>query len=131
MPPEPTAAAGGPENHPDWVPPEALQQLAQTGSARVVAELLDDFRRDVTARLLQLRRAIDHNDGPAIRIQVHSIKGSAAQMGADRLAAACLQLELDMVRGVRNVTAADVESIQALFDEVSAAIARHPLSSPP
>ena len=94
----------------------------------MVAELLADFCNDAARRLLRLRAAIDRNDAAAMKIEVHSIKGSAAQMGAERMAAACQRLELAVVRGAPAITPADADLIGTLFDEVSAAIGRHPLS---
>jgi HPt (histidine-containing phosphotransfer) domain-containing protein len=116
-----------PENRPGWVLPEVLEHLARGGSADLVAEIMDDFRTDVAARLAKLRLAVERNDGPGIRIEVHSIKGSAAQMGASELAAACLKLEIDAGADPSSLAAPQVEAIQALFDRVCLAIRRHPL----
>ncbi|MGO9257738.1 MAG: Hpt domain-containing protein [Bryobacteraceae bacterium] len=122
--PVPTDA---PESRPGWALPEALEYLAQSGAANLVTEIMDDFRTDVAARLLKLRQAVADNYGPGIKIEAHSIKGSAAQMGASDLAAACLKLEIDAGPDKWSLAGPQVEAIQALFDQVCLAIGRHPL----
>ncbi len=117
-----------PGNRPPWVVPEALEHLARTGAADLVAELLDDFRTDVAARLERLRGALATGDAATVKMEVHSIKGSAAQMGAGDLAAACRKLEVDAGADGWNLAGARVDTIQAEFDKVSADIGRHPLS---
>jgi HPt (histidine-containing phosphotransfer) domain-containing protein len=125
--PKPVPSTGASENRPGWVLPEALEYLAQGGAANLVTEIMDDFRTDVAARLLRLRQAVARNDGPGIKIEAHSIKGSSAQMGASDLAAACLKLEIDAGADKESLAGPQVEAIQALFDQVCLAIGRHPL----
>lgn len=85
----------------------------------------------MTARLTRLRQAVEEGDGAAQKIEAHSIKGSAAQMGAEDLAALCTRLETEADAGEWRLTFAQVDALQALFDRLSAAIARHPLSRKP
>jgi len=125
--PKPVLSTGSQDNHPAWVLPEALEHLAQGSDAELVAEIMDDFRTDVAARLANLRGAVVRNGAPTIKIEVHSIKGSAAQMGAMELAAACLKLEVDARRDSLAFAGPQVDAIQTLFDEVCLAISRHPL----
>ena len=116
-----------PGNGPPWVLPEALEHLARTGATDLVAELLDDFRTDVAARLERLRGALATGDAATMKMEVHSIKGSAAQMGAEDLAGACRKMEEDADADGWNMAGAHVDTIQGEFDKVSAAIGRHPL----
>jgi two-component system sensor histidine kinase/response regulator len=113
--------------NPAWVLPETLEHLAQGSEAELVAEIMGDFRTDVGVRLLNLRQAVARNDISVIKIEAHSIKGSAAQMGAPELADACLKLEIQARTNSVSDAGSQVETIQALFDEVSLAIQRHPL----
>jgi HPt (histidine-containing phosphotransfer) domain-containing protein len=127
--PKPPSSSAAPENPPGWVLPEALEHLSQSGADSLVTELLGDFRADVAARLLRLRQAVARNDAATIKIEVHSIKGSAAQMGAAGLAAACRQVEIEARTGQGSLTEAQLDGLQALFDEVCRDIGRHPLGS--
>jgi HPt (histidine-containing phosphotransfer) domain-containing protein len=115
------------DTRPGWVLPEELQQLAQIAGSDVVRELLGDFCTDVANRLLSLRQAVAGHDRTTMKIGVHSIKGSAAQMGAADLAAACASLESGSSAAEWTLADAQVDQIQALFDEVLLGIARHPL----
>ena len=119
-----TGASG---SAPVWELPEALDRLVRGGDAALVAEIMHDFGADATARITRLRAAIVRGDAPAVRIEAHSIKGSAAQMGAIQLASACQALELDARAGSLERAAPQLGTIQALFDEVNGAIMRHPL----
>ena len=77
----------------DWALPDTLRELASLGDRETVAEVLMLFQTDTGARLGTIREAITANDRPRVRAQAHSLRGSAAQMGACALADACLVLE--------------------------------------
>jgi histidine phosphotransfer protein HptB len=93
----------------------------------MVAEILKDFRADGAVRVARLRNAVARGDPAAVREEAHSIKGSAAQMGAAELAAACQILESDARAGSLGDARAQLETIESLFDAVNRAIGRHPL----
>ncbi|HWD00194.1 MAG TPA: Hpt domain-containing protein [Candidatus Sulfopaludibacter sp.] len=78
-----------------WPLPEALQQLATDGGAALVIEILDLFVSDTCRRLRSLREALERGDPVRLKAQAHAVKGSAIQVGADSLAALCLELELN------------------------------------
>jgi HPt (histidine-containing phosphotransfer) domain-containing protein len=124
---EPKSPLNTDDQRPGWVLPEELQHLVQIAGADVVRELLGDFCTDVGNRLLSLRQAVARDDRTTMKIGVHSIKGSAAQMGAADLAAACGKMEIGFSTGEWRISNAQVDQIQALFDEVLTGIARHPL----
>jgi len=127
MGPKPTDKTDMPENSPDWVLPEALRHLAAEGEAELVGELLGDFRADVAARMLKLRAAVARRDPVVVKAEAHSIKGSAAQMGAAGMAEACLALEMDTRAGSLENADSQIETIQTQFDRVCGAMAQHPL----
>lgn len=111
-----------------WSPPDSLRDLAQRGFANLVSEILDDFRTDVAARLVKLRQAVIARDITIARNEVHSIKGSAAQMGADALAEACRVLEVEAASAGWTLGDSQVEKIEGLFGRVAEEIERHPFS---
>jgi len=115
----------------EWQPPEALEHLAHIAGAGAVTELLDAFRTDMVVRLAKLRQAVTNGDGTTMRVEVHSIKGSAAQMGAAKLAARCRELEIEYGRNEWTLQASEVETLQGLFDEASMAMARHRFAGSP
>jgi HPt (histidine-containing phosphotransfer) domain-containing protein len=75
-----------------WAPPPALRDL-ETGAGGFVAEMIADFTTDTTIRLQHLRRAAASADSSRVRAEVHAIKGSAREMGADAIVRLCLEIE--------------------------------------
>ena len=106
-----------------WVVPTALRQLVECGDGEWVEELIAEFQTDTASRLDLLSQAVANADCEAVRRIAHSIKGSAAQIGANRLADVCRQMELegakvqpvDLVRLFR--------TLMQSFEQVRAAIA--------
>jgi HPt (histidine-containing phosphotransfer) domain-containing protein len=99
-----------------WQPTETLAQLAATGFADAVAELIGDFRTDTAARFERLCAALLRGDVAGARKEAHSIKGSALQMGADRVASLARSIETADAGGVTWRSVANLES--ALADAV-------------
>src|SRR5690348_11591104 len=77
-----------------WVLPAALQQLVECGDAELVDELITIFQSDTRERLETLRQFVTAVDLPNVATEAHSIKGSTIQIGANRMAAWCWQVEL-------------------------------------
>src|ERR1035441_6494584 len=78
-----------------WVIPAALRQLAECGDAELVEELIAVFQTDTAERLELMHRAVDAADYTTVRLEAHTIKGSALQVGANRLAEVCLKMEIE------------------------------------
>jgi two-component system sensor histidine kinase/response regulator len=72
----------------------------------LMAKLTELFGRDGTATMGDLRAALDRGDRVALEHAVHKLKGAAANIGAARVAALCLQLEV-ATGGVPDVAALD------------------------
>jgi two-component system sensor histidine kinase EvgS len=67
--------------------------LRSFGDAAVIAELIDLFLQDAPARLAQAREALTAGNAAGIVEAAHSLKGSARNLRAERLAQACEALE--------------------------------------
>ena len=78
-----------------WVLPAALRQLAESGEGELVDELIAIFQTDTAERLQLLACAIEAADYPTVRLEAHTIKGSALQVGANRMAELCRQVEME------------------------------------
>jgi HPt (histidine-containing phosphotransfer) domain-containing protein len=61
--------------------------------AAIVNELIDLFVSDLPRRLAAIADAIEHEDVPALALQAHALRGSAANFGAARLDELCAGLE--------------------------------------
>jgi HPt (histidine-containing phosphotransfer) domain-containing protein len=68
---------------------ERLRRLQAAGDPDLVAELSAMFLAEAPLRL----DSIDLNEAATTRQVAHSLRGSAGQLGAARLAAACAALE--------------------------------------
>jgi HPt (histidine-containing phosphotransfer) domain-containing protein len=63
------------------------------GKTALIDELIDLFVADLPRRLEAIARAVDCVDGPALALQAHALRGSAANFGARRLDELCGKLE--------------------------------------
>lgn len=76
-----------------WTLPEALHELPARTAAVLVGQLIEPFQTDTETRLERARRAIADADTAALRAEVHSLKGSASQMGDNATASVCAEME--------------------------------------
>jgi CheY-like chemotaxis protein len=72
---------------------DQLRMLVDAGSSELLASLEVSFARDTPLRIAALRAAIAAADADAIAFNVHTLKGSAANLGALRIVAACSEIE--------------------------------------
>lgn len=70
-----------------------LRELAETAGEDFLNEVVGQFVDETDARIVELRQAFELGDAAAAVRLAHGIKGSAAQLGGRRLAAACDRLE--------------------------------------
>jgi HPt (histidine-containing phosphotransfer) domain-containing protein len=101
---------------PRWTLPEALQELESAGCGDTVLELVRDFQTDTAQRLQRLRQALASSDAATFRREAHSIKGSAAQMGADEVAALARVLEIEGASMPAWAVQASVDKLQTQFE---------------
>jgi HPt (histidine-containing phosphotransfer) domain-containing protein len=101
-----------------WILPAALRQLEECGEAVLVEELIDIFQTDTAERLELLRHAAATADLGVVRTEAHTIKGSALQVGALRVADACLQLEMEARKPLPGDLAPLFRALLERFDEV-------------
>ena len=90
------AAAGRPLSHDGVLDPaivDQLRALAGAASPDLLHKLQASFARDTPARLHALRAAGEAGDAEAVSFNVHTLKGSAANLGATRVVAACQEIE--------------------------------------
>ncbi len=79
------------------------------------AKLVELFELDAGKRLDELRDAIQHADNPAVARLAHAIKGSAANLGAQRLAELCADIETRAEAGGLKVTPDCLGELQREF----------------
>jgi HPt (histidine-containing phosphotransfer) domain-containing protein len=84
------------EKNEDVLDPEivaGLRMLAEAASPDLLGKLQASFARDTPLRLRSLRAAVAAGDGDAVAFNVHTLKGSAANLGAIRMVATCREIE--------------------------------------
>ncbi len=73
---------------------DVLTRLRQEGGAPMVAALAALLARTVPARLAQIAHGVAHADRAAVVRAAHSLRSSAANLGAQELADAAEHIEL-------------------------------------
>jgi CheY-like chemotaxis protein/HPt (histidine-containing phosphotransfer) domain-containing protein len=112
-------AAPPPEEDLPVLDPAVLRDLAQLeqGGGFSVRDFVEVFLQETGERLRALAEGVTAGDGERVRREAHTVKGSARQIGARRLAAACEALE-------RAASTATAEDNNRLLDRVREEFAR-------
>ena len=101
-----------------WILPEELRELAESGEAGLVEEVLAVFLTDTAERFAAMQQASAAMDRETLRKQGHALKGSSAQVGAMRLADLCKTLEATAPTAAPGDLAAVVADIGREFGKV-------------
>ena len=91
VPPPPDA--GPPASVLDAEVVDQLRSLAHAGNEDLLVRLQASFARDAPVRLHALRAAIARGDAEGVAFNVHTLEGSAANLGASAMVATCRQIE--------------------------------------
>jgi PAS domain S-box-containing protein len=108
----------------------SLRDLRMPGEADPVVELIELFQTDARARLAQIESAVVRNDAHSLEAAAHSLKGSASNMGAKRLAGFCLELEKLAKSNHMANSATVLASVQQEFSVVIRALEDEKLKDP-
>jgi PAS domain S-box-containing protein len=112
--PEPQGAAAPAAVSPAGLrPPDFLNDLQQTEAQEIFAELLDLFINDTPGHLNALKETVQTRNFTALEKAAHSLKGSCAYIGAQRMEA----LSLEMERRGRSQTLENAETLLAQLNE--------------
>ena len=98
--------------------PKVLASLRELGDAGLVCELAGMFVRDATDRLAALQRAVGSGDAATVDRTAHTLKGSAANMGATALAKISADLQDAGERGDLERAGALLEALEEEFERV-------------
>ncbi len=89
--PSPTADLPGAVIDPTVL--EKFRTVIGKNAPLFIAELIEAFQTDAVRLLAELRQAVAQGNPELMRRAAHTLKGSAATLGATRLSALCLDLE--------------------------------------
>ena len=99
------------------------------GGEALAAKVTAVFTGLFPGMMTELRRALDAADAPLAQRQAHSIKGAAANVGANALSVLALQMEQAAKEGKLEEVRRDLESLQSAFDAFLAAVRANPFST--
>lgn len=71
----------------------ALRRLVRFGGAKLLASMVGMFHTLGPQRVAAARAAVERGDVDAARLELHSLKSSAAQLGAEALSRLCAEGE--------------------------------------
>ncbi|MDY7096205.1 MAG: ATP-binding protein, partial [Acidobacteriota bacterium] len=108
----------------DPQPLEHLQRLGSSAGQNVLDQVIKLFLRDGPVRLERLRGALGEGDMDAVEQASHAFKGSAATLGAVRLAAACKRVEETARVDPLAVMPEDVEAVAQEYRRAAAELQR-------
>jgi signal transduction histidine kinase/HPt (histidine-containing phosphotransfer) domain-containing protein/ActR/RegA family two-component response regulator len=131
--PPPIAGSSDPRSPAPAVPstgvldPQPLEHLRRLGSSagqNVLDQVIKLFLRDGPVRLERLRGALGEGDMDGVEQASHAFKGSAATLGAVRLAAACKRVEETARVDPLAVMPEDVEAVAQEYHRAAAELQR-------
>ena len=99
------------------------------GGEALAAKITTVFIGLFPGMMADLRRALDTADAPHAQLQAHSIKGAAANVGANALSALALQMEKDAREGTLESVRQHLDALQSAFDAFLAAVHANPFSA--
>ncbi|GAP62962.1 hypothetical protein ARMA_1385 [Ardenticatena maritima] len=96
---------------------EALRSEVQDSDGTILNELIDIFLENTPRLLEQLRAAAQEGDARRMHIVAHTLKSSAAHLGATRLQEACRALDDEARHGTVTNPVEKVQEIEEAFFE--------------
>jgi CheY-like chemotaxis protein len=95
---------------------ETIAQLADDlGDAGLVADAVTIFLEELPGRLVAIHRACGADAVDDVKSVAHSLKGSAAMLGAVRLSSLCAQMETAASESVLSELTSEAEQVETLM----------------
>jgi two-component system, sensor histidine kinase and response regulator len=116
--PEPAAASEPDPEALDRTIINGLMELREPGQPDPLHELIELFLKDAQPRLQEMEAAASAGDLPKLAAATHTLKGSASNLGARRLAAFCATLEKQSKAGDARQSAQTLAEVTAEFTTV-------------
>jgi len=110
----------------DWNQLESLRDLQEPDEPDLIEELLATFVGDGQPRMARIAAAVSAGNGAAVRMEAHTLKGSAALLGAVRLSEAAERLEHAAHAGETGRLAGLAGDLARSMDDALAAFADPP-----
>lgn len=108
-----------------------LRELDPQGRNGLLGRVVKAFQDSLARLLPQLRGAMEASDMKGVRHVAHTLKSSAASIGALRLSAQCAELEAAVRNEVLEGLQSRVDGVCAEIESVKPALEQLTTSSPP
>jgi len=119
---DPRPEARRPEESLDVAQLDQLRSLQSEGGPDLLDELAELFHEQSVASLRALRRALAESDAVALARSAHTLKGSAANLGARDVVTVCAALEGAGTRGDLDGAASRIPALEASLTAAQAAL---------
>jgi CheY-like chemotaxis protein len=96
---------------------EVIEQLKKFGGVELLASVFEDFDTETAQLLEESNNCLKNNEYNKILTNLHTLKGSAGTIGADRIANLSKEAESRLKNNHSDQVAADLQSLQAFFEE--------------
>ncbi len=106
----------------DAEPLEALKKIRTEGWEALVLRILAIFRENAPRLIEEMKRGRETQDLEAIRRAAHSLKSSAANIGAMNLAAFCKEIEQEAAEAKKMCDEQTVQTLIVKYQEVQQAL---------
>ncbi|HYN89698.1 MAG TPA: Hpt domain-containing protein, partial [Ardenticatenaceae bacterium] len=107
----------------DTLQSAVIEELATFGED-YLAQLIDDFLEESCVQLAELRAARESGDHAAVGRIAHSVRGSSSQLGGQRLARSCQELETKATSGDCALQADDLQDVELSHAQLRGALSR-------
>jgi PAS domain S-box-containing protein len=96
---------------------EVVEQLKKFGGVELLASVFEDFDHETAQLLEESNNCLKNNEHNKILTNLHTLKGSAGTIGADRIANLSKEAESRLKNNISDQLAADLQNLQYFFEE--------------
>ena len=99
---------------------QTAQQLQKWGGRELVEESYQLFETETTGLLIEANKANNQNDRSTLKLHVHTIKGSAATLGVDRMTVIATEIDMMLKADIDAEVAEQIQAFEHSFEEYRA-----------
>jgi PAS domain S-box-containing protein len=96
---------------------EVVEQLKKFGGVELLASVFEDFDTETAQLLEESNNCLKNSEYNKILTNLHTLKGSAGTIGADRIANLSKEAESRLKNNISDQLPADLLNLQAFFEE--------------
>lgn len=101
---------------------EALQFIMGNSSPEMLKEMSIIFMEDATPLINQLKVSYSNQDFKSINMAAHTLKGSSATMGLEKIADLCLAIEISSKRQENSQLRIHISNVESEYAQIRNAL---------